>query len=113
MTIDVSDGFSSDTTTVTISVTDVDEAPVIVAFSGYEQNGDDDIWVFSGMIVDEDPTSVVLTFGGALDGFTTTVNAGGSFSLTVSASLLSSNLATVFATDSGGLTSSVESELMA
>ena len=70
-------------TSNTASVTVANNAPVIQGFQAVNSIGN--IWTFSGQVVGDNPEGLTIRFGGlnSLTGTTTTVQADGTFSFTV------------------------------
>ena len=103
LTVEVSDGTETDTATVDVTVTNVNEAPVITSFTATYNGGHS--WTFSGTVEDEDPGSLDINFGGVIAGYSVTANSDGTFSLTLTLSSGTFGIATAVTTDLGGLTS--------
>jgi hypothetical protein len=76
--------FSTTTGTAGITVTAVNDAPIISGFGGTEEPGD--YWTFSGTVtdVDDDVEGMIVVLGGVLESYhvTALVQADGTFSLT-------------------------------
>lgn len=79
------------------------DPPEIQGFESYP--GYLDAWTFEGTVVDENPEGVTVTFGGLLDGHSTTADEDGTFSYTVI--LTGAGLVTAQATDELGEESDV------
>jgi hypothetical protein len=96
-------GLKSNTAQVTISST----APTISSFGGSQ--GPNNTWIFTGEVSDPSPAGLVITFGGIpeLQGKTATVEADGSFSITVTLQPGETGTATAQTTDWWGLESNV------
>ena len=96
-------------TTLNVHVEAVNDAPVVGDFGGSTEIGN--FWTFSGTVtdVDDNVQGMLVNFGGILSsyGYTTTVNADGTFELTAEFPNLQSGTATVWVTDPHGLQSEV------
>lgn len=109
LTVEASDGTNTSTTTVEITVTDVNEAPIISNFVAIDHGGN--IWTFEGDVWDESPAFLTITFGGVLEGHTCIVDAvdayTGSFSYTLTLDPETEGLVTAQTTDEFGLLSNL------
>ncbi len=103
LTVEVSDGTETDTATVDVTVTNVNEAPVITSFMANHNGGTS--WTFSGTVEDEDPGSLDIDFRGVLAGHSVTVNSDGTFSYTLNLSSGTEGAVSAVTTDLEGLTS--------
>lgn len=101
-------GFVSSASAVTL----VSNAPVISDFVGVLQTGT--MWIFSGRVTDEGHTGMIVRFDGlaSLDGKTATVQANGTFSLTVQLQPNEEGTALAETTDWWGLVSNEASFLI-
>ncbi len=96
--------------TFTITVTDVNEPPRIENFAAVVYTPS--IWIFTGRVIDEDPASTTVSFGGVLEElldspFTQAPNANGVFTLAVRIPNDLSGAVTATVTDSSGQQSDV------
>jgi hypothetical protein len=98
-------GLTSNTETVTVT----SNAPSIADFGGYEFSTG---WLFEGVVSDESPGGLVVTFGGVLAGYTATVSSNGNFSLHVNFTTHVDEIATAQVTDWWGLTSEIAMTLV-
>src|SRR5262249_20199123 len=83
-------GLASDTAQVTVSR----NAPTITAFQAIAATNNS--WTLQGQVADQDPTGMLVRFGGlaSLDGQTATVGSDGSFALSVQVSPDEAGMAT-------------------
>ena len=78
--------------------------PEITSFSGTQQNPGG--WIFTGQVVDDESVEgLTVTFGGLLEGHTTTVRADGTFDYEAIIPTGTSGFVTATVTDRDGLTS--------
>jgi hypothetical protein len=93
----------------------VDSAPVIDKFTATE--GSNDMWVFTGHVIDMNPQNLTINLGGqpvSLAGKTVTVDASGNFSIAIQLNGTESDngTATAQAVDAWGVTSNIAMTLI-